>query len=79
MSKTVYIVSIDIKDGWYDIIHGFTNREAADAYVEWQKGHSGDHCYVTEVELLDSWVPPEPSELAERAHTRGDLNVLGSF
>lgn len=51
---TVYIVSIDIKDGWYDIIHVFATRALADEYVKRQNTHSGDHCYVTEMPVEDA-------------------------
>lgn len=58
----VYVVSIDIKDGWYDIIHAFHDETDAQAYVLWQDEHGGDHCYYTEVEVADAWVPPSPAE-----------------
>lgn len=60
--RILWIVNIDIKDGWYDTIHAFTSKEEALAYVEWQKQHSGDHCYVTAVPLSDKWIPPTTVE-----------------
>lgn len=62
-TQTVYIISIDIKDGVYDIIHGFSNREAAETYMAWQQEHSGDHCYVTEVQIVDGWAPDDAKPL----------------
>jgi hypothetical protein len=59
--RLVWIVNIDIKDGWYDTIHAFTSKEQAQAYVDWQQERGGDHCYITAVPLQDTWVPPEPA------------------
>jgi hypothetical protein len=53
-----YVVSIDIKDGVYDVIHAFGSRAVAQQYVDWQQQHSGDHCYISELPILLEWQPP---------------------
>lgn len=67
---TVYIVSIDIKDGVYDIIHGFSNREAAETYMAWQEARGGGHCYVTEVAIEDGWIPDSTQSAIRPRHER---------
>jgi hypothetical protein len=63
-----FVVSIDIKDGVYDIIHAYTTRELAEAYVVWQEQHSGDHCWIAEVDVEDTLNvgPMEPLNTAEK-------------
>lgn len=64
--RWVYVVCIDIKDGWFDIIHAYDNREAAEAYVAWQRQHIGDSIYVSPVPILSQWEPnpahPQPTK-----------------
>jgi hypothetical protein len=55
----VYVISIDIKDGWYDVIHAFTNQAAAEAYLAWEADHVGDAAHMVQVPLSDRWEPPE--------------------
>jgi hypothetical protein len=57
MRAMVYVVSIGIKDGWYDIIHAFSNREAAETYTAWQREITGDSCYITPMPVEDGWTP----------------------
>jgi hypothetical protein len=56
--RWVYVINIDIKDGYYDVIHAFTNKPAAEAYLAWEAEHVGDHAYLVEVPLEDEWRPP---------------------
>lgn len=57
----IYLVNVDIKDGWYDTMKAFTRKAHAEAYVEWVLAHSGDHAYISIVPLDDFWSPPMPS------------------
>ena len=59
MSQLVYVCSIDIKDGWYDVIHVYTTRATAEAYKAWQAEHNGDNVLIAEVPLSEGWAPPE--------------------
>ena len=61
--RLIWLVNIDIKDGWYDTIHAFTTMQAAEEYIAWQDSRGGDHCYISVVALDDGWVPPSPEAL----------------
>lgn len=53
----VFVVMIDIKDGYYDAIHAFTSAAAAEKYIAWQDARGGDHCYICTLLLEDEWAP----------------------
>lgn len=57
--RSIYVVCIDIKDGWFDIIHAYDNREAAEAYVAWERQYVGDAVYVSPVPIDSEWEPPQ--------------------
>lgn len=50
-ARIVYVVNIDIKDGWYDVMSAWSTREAADREVERLSQATGDHVYVAHAEL----------------------------
>ena len=54
----IYLVNIDIKDGWYDTLKAFTHKTHAEAYLEWIIARTGDHAYISIVPLDDFWSPP---------------------
>jgi hypothetical protein len=65
--RWVYVVCIDIADGWFDIIHSYDNRAAAEAYVAWERQYVGDSIYVSPVPLDSTWEPmpdsPQPTRV----------------
>lgn len=60
----VFVVLIDMKDGWMDSIHAFASREAAEKYVAWVDEHSGDATQINEHEVDDRWIPPHIHNVA---------------
>lgn len=65
--RWVYVVCVDIKDGWFDIIHSYDNREAAEAYVAWERQYVGDAIYVSPVPVDSEWTPMPDSPQPVRA------------
>ena len=65
--RWVYVVCIDIKDGWFDIIHAYDNKDAAEAYVAWEREHLGDAIYVSPVPLDSVWESPSGHSPPTRA------------
>lgn len=65
--RWVYVVCIDIKDGWFDIIHAYDNRAAAEAYVAWERQYVGDAVYVSPVPVDSEWEPVQAHPQPPRA------------
>lgn len=62
--RLAYVVSIDIKDGYYDVIHAFSSEAAAKKYLAWEADHVGDHAFMSVVPLEDDWDPPSSESQA---------------